>query len=220
MTGQLTLGLDTSFGPVSAALIAADGCVLGTRRIAEAAGQQAELLPPLVADLFASSSAEFRALARVVVTTGPGAFTGIRVGVAFAKGLSIATGAEVVGVSSLECLAIQAQALHAGARVGVLLDAKREEVYAFVRDRDGGHVLPPTLLPLREVPSGLGAPRDEPLLLFGSGRRLTHVPGSVCPEHDVTEIDAVLLARLGAAVELRRSALSLTYLRAPDARLP
>jgi tRNA threonylcarbamoyladenosine biosynthesis protein TsaB len=220
MTGQLILGLDTSFGPVSAALIAADGCVLGTRRIAEAAGQQAELLPPLVADLFASCNAEFRSLARVVVTTGPGAFTGVRVGVAFAKGLSIATGADVVGLSSLECLAIQAQALHAGSRVGVLLDAKRDEVYAFVRDGDGAHVLAPSLLPVRDVPSGLGPPRDEPLLLFGSGRRLARVPGSVCPEHDVTDVDVVMLAKIGAAVEPLRGGLSLTYLRAPDARLP
>jgi tRNA threonylcarbamoyladenosine biosynthesis protein TsaB len=220
MTEKLILGLDTSFGPVSAALVTEGGCVLGVRRIAEAAGQQAELLPPLVGELFASCGLPFSALARVVVTTGPGAFTGVRVGVSFAKGLSIATRADVVGLSSLECLAIQAQEVHAGVRVGVLLDARRDEVYAFVRDSAGSHVLSPSLLSVSEMNSRLGALHEVPLLLFGSGRRLADLPGSVFPEPDVADVDPVTLARFGAALGPSPSGLSLTYLRAPDARLP
>ena len=106
MSERLALAIDTSFGPVSAALATLDGAVIAHLAADNPAGTQAETLPPLVQRLF--KGRDFKSLARVAVTVGPGAFTGVRVGLAFAKGLKIATGAQVLRFNTLDCLAAQA----------------------------------------------------------------------------------------------------------------
>ena len=65
MTRGVVLALDTSFGPVSAALLSAEGQVLGQAHVADAAGQQAEILPPLVARLIATSGVPMASLSRM-----------------------------------------------------------------------------------------------------------------------------------------------------------
>jgi len=220
MSGRLLLAIDTSFGPVSAALLAGDGGELAVLRVADAAGQQAEVLPPLVAELFLSCRADVAALGRVVVTTGPGAFTGVRVGIAFAKGLRLATGAEVLGVSTLECLAVQAQTLRPGACVGIVLDAKRDEVYAHAKGADGSHLLAPGLFSIADAGPILSRACDPTLALVGSGRDLVSAPGAERPSADIGEVDVRVLARLGAKASAADHPLTPCYLRAPDARLP
>ena len=126
MSERLILAIDTSFGPVAATLATTDGRTVGRIEADNPAGTQAETLPPLVARLF--QGRDFKQLARVAVTVGPGAFTGVRVGLAFAKGLRLATGAEVLGYSTLDCLAAQA-AVHGGDSIAAVIDAKRGEVY-------------------------------------------------------------------------------------------
>ena len=63
----------------------------------------------------------------IAVVRGPGSFTGLRVGLATAKGLSLATGCPLLGVSSLQCVAMQLP--FAGLPVCVMLDARKQEVY-------------------------------------------------------------------------------------------
>ncbi len=220
MSAGLILALDTSRGPVSAALMTAEGRLLGHRSVAGAAGQQAEVLPPLVAEMFSAAGVAFSDVGRVVVTTGPGAFTGVRVGVAFAKGLRIATGAVVIGVSSLECLAVQAQVLHPGLRVGVVMDAKRGEVHVLVRDADGRQIVSPSLLSIGEAGRVLSRVCDRPMLIFGNGRQFLDLVSARYPEADICDVDAVCLARHGATLDPALHPLEPSYLRAPDARLP
>lgn len=62
---------------------------------------QAEALPPMVARVMAASGISYRDLNRIGVTTGPGTFTGIRIGISFARGLALSLGIKVVGVNSL-----------------------------------------------------------------------------------------------------------------------
>jgi tRNA threonylcarbamoyladenosine biosynthesis protein TsaB len=174
----------------------------------------------MVGELFSACDATFSALERVVITTGPGAFTGVRVGIAFAKGLRVATGAMLVGVSSLECLAVQAQAAHPGVRTGVVIDARRDEVYVLVRDPDGRHVVAAGLLPVGDAERALLQACDRPMLLFGTGRNLLNLPDVVCPAHDISEIDAVQLGQFGRRVDPVLHPVTPAYLRAPDARLP
>lgn len=220
MTRGVVLALDTSFGPVSAAVLAADGRVLGQAHVAEAAGQQAEILPPLVARLLETAGVGMAALARVVVATGPGAFTGVRVGIAFAKGLRIALPVEVVGVPSLSCLGLQAQALHPGRPVGVVMDARRSEAYVLALDGAGQAVVGPALLAVDAASRVLSRLPLEGLLLFGSGRGLVHVAGAACPAGDVTMVDVVALGRHGLGLAAALHPPVPTYLRPPDARLP
>ncbi|MFN8948761.1 MAG: tRNA (adenosine(37)-N6)-threonylcarbamoyltransferase complex dimerization subunit type 1 TsaB [Alphaproteobacteria bacterium] len=220
MSRGLVLAIDTSLGPVSAALLAADGRVMGHRRVGDAAGQQAEVLPPLVDEIFSACDASFGDLAGVVVSTGPGAFTGVRVGIALAKGLHIATGAVLVGISSLACLAVQAQVAHPGVRAGVIVDARRGEAYLIVRDPDGSLVVDPTLLPVADAERLLVKACVRPMLLVGSGRHLVDVPLALLPVQDDDGIDAVQLGRHGSTLDPALHQVRPAYLRAPDARVP
>lgn len=104
---MLVLALDASLGPVSAAVVdTADGRAVA-RHDEEPEGR-AERLPRLVAELLAEAGAAPAALDRIAVTTGPGGFTGVRVGVAFARGLALVHGTPVVGIDTLTALALSA----------------------------------------------------------------------------------------------------------------
>ncbi len=98
------LALDTALGACQAALLDGDA-VLASRSERMARGHQ-ERLAPMVAELMAEAGASFPSLARVAVTVGPGSFTGLRVGLAFAKGLGVALDVPVLGLGVLPVLAL------------------------------------------------------------------------------------------------------------------
>ena len=79
----------------------------------------------------------FADLDRIAVTVGPGSFTGLRVGIAAARGFGLVTGCELVGIGTLDVHAAEAQAIAPGRPVLVLLDARRDEVYGQLFDADG-----------------------------------------------------------------------------------
>lgn len=97
---MLVLGLNTAFTAMEAALVR-DGEILADARETMARGQDKHL-PALVQRLMDEEGVTFADLDRIAVVTGPGSFTGIRIGVAYARGLSLVTGAACVGVTSLE----------------------------------------------------------------------------------------------------------------------
>jgi len=117
--------LDTSTSVFSVAVSA------GEKLLGETSGSAGPLtaarLVPAVQGLFADCGLAPADLDGLAVTVGPGAFTGLRVGMAFIKGLAYATGKPVVGLSSLALLAMNA----AGSAIPVcpLFDAKRDEIY-------------------------------------------------------------------------------------------
>jgi tRNA threonylcarbamoyladenosine biosynthesis protein TsaB len=115
----LTLAFDTATNVATSALLE-DGKLLGERT-----GTPARLLED-VDDLLASAAAEPSELRRIVVGTGPGSFTGLRMGLAASRTLAFALGAEVAGVSTL-------QALAAGAPAALpVIDARRREVFTLI----------------------------------------------------------------------------------------
>lgn len=103
------------------------------------------------------------------VSIGPGSFTGLRIGLAAAKSMAMATGKPLLGVSTLAALALSCDGADAGRLVGVLLDARKKEVYAgfFRLDNDRGPVQEgdPVVMP----PDQLLHKIDEPVLLIGPG---------------------------------------------------
>ncbi|MDP8917245.1 MAG: tRNA (adenosine(37)-N6)-threonylcarbamoyltransferase complex dimerization subunit type 1 TsaB, partial [Pseudomonadota bacterium] len=116
----MILAIDTCLTACSAAVT--DGArVLAARSEPMDRGHQ-ERLGPLVAEVMAGL--EFSALERIGATVGPGSFTGLRVGLAFAKGLGLALGRPVVGVGTLQALAADE-----GARAAAVVDARRGQVY-------------------------------------------------------------------------------------------
>jgi len=131
----LILGVDTSTQHTSVALATEQGTVaaldLGGDRAAH------ELVVPALEQLLAWSGVALDRIGGVAVGIGPGLFTGLRVGVATAKGLAQARGLPIVGVASLDVLAFMHR--HSRRLICPVLDAKRGEVfYGFYRPVPAG----------------------------------------------------------------------------------
>ena len=116
---MLILGINTA-GDACEAALARDSAVLAARSEPMAQGHDARLAP-VVDEVMREAGAAFADLDRIAVVVGPGSFTGVRVGVAFARGLALAVDIPAVGVSSLEAL----EELPRQGRVLGLLPAKR-----------------------------------------------------------------------------------------------
>ena len=204
----MILAIDTCLFACSAAVVR-DGETLASRVEPMSRGHQ-ERLAPLVAEVMAQAGVAFDQLDRIAVTVGPGSFTGLRVGLAFAKGLSAALGIPAVGVGSLEALAQP----HPG-RVFAVLDAKRGQVYlqAFA---DGVAVSAPDALPIETAAARLA--ELAPDILVGTGASLL---ADMRPGAQVVPIDHADPAAV-AALAASRSPIPPRplYLRAPDAKLP
>lgn len=175
-----------------------------------------ERLAGFARDAVAEAGSGFAAIDRIGVTVGPGSFTGLRVGLAFAQGLGAALNRPVVGVSSLDALAASAGA-PAGA-VAALIDARRGQVYArFFEDGVAtGAAEALSLEAAAERIAGL-APGS---VLIGSGAALfaDHFPaaGQAAAAGPAPEA----LARLTAAADPAGAPPRPLYLRAPDAVPP
>lgn len=100
---MIILAIDTSLDDCIVA-IAQDGEILASS-CQKTKSKQAEILPQMVKDICEKAKINPKQIDKIGVTIGPGSFTGVRVGLAFAKGLAIATDAQIIGISTLELLA-------------------------------------------------------------------------------------------------------------------
>lgn len=126
------LALDSAAASCSAA-VWVDGAVRAHDFAAMAHGQ-AEALVPMVQRVMAEAGVAFAALDLIAVTRGPGSFTGLRVGLATARGLALAAGVPCLGLTTTEVLAEGARAAGAAGRILCVLDTRRADVYAQVFD--------------------------------------------------------------------------------------
>lgn len=209
---MLWLALDTCLDQCAGAVVE-DGRARAVARIAMSRGH-AEQIAPLAADLMREAGATFGDLDAVAVTTGPGSFTGVRVGVAFARGLALARAIPVTGVTSLEVVARQAG--EAGLRLAVHR-AALGQVFAAAY-HNGIEVLAPQRLDPDKLvvhmaaESGLVAGTAADLVMARLGDRWRRA------EDDLP--DPIALARLALERPLSNVAPHPTYLRPPDAKLP
>jgi len=221
MNDRFVLAIDTSFGPVSAALANGDGVIVAHFEADNAAGTQAETLPPRIAEMFSNAGVRYDRISRIAVTVGPGAFTGVRVGLAFAKGLKVATRATVLGFSTLDCLASQAARKNPGAAIAVAIDAKRSEVYLQIFDGAVKPAIDAVLLPVDAARDIVRTRMTSPSVFTGSGAGLVRDAFSGDAKTEVIErIDTQLLAGRAARAIPQEHMPVAAYLRAPDARLP
>src|SRR5215813_9385639 len=124
------LGLDTG-SPVASIALVVDGRLAG--QSARPVTSHGAALPGAVAQLLDDAHLRAADLTGIAVGIGPGSFTGLRIGLSYAKGLAFATGARIVGVNSLDAMALaalEAPAARPGLQVCALLDARKGEVYA------------------------------------------------------------------------------------------
>jgi tRNA threonylcarbamoyladenosine biosynthesis protein TsaB len=159
--------LDTSTELGSIALF--DGGELVAEDSRRAPFAHGEFLLPMVDLLFARVGWKPRDVTRWAVGVGPGSFTGVRIGVGTVKGIVIATGAEVVGVTSLDAVAF-------GVACGEtpcasVLFAMKGEVFVQVK-RGPDTLLAPANIRIEDVPDVLAGHGWEELTLVGGGARL------------------------------------------------
>lgn len=209
---MIVLSLDTSGVDCSACIYdSARDTVLG--EVTENIGKgHAELLMGIIDGALSQAGLTLKAIERIAVTIGPGSFTGIRVGVAAARGFALSLGVEAVGVTTLETLAAHHLRENPGQAIAVGLDAKREECYMQIFSPDGWPQTDAALLSLDDAKSKLsgfdGAIIGSAAPLFAGGET-----GSG-PDH----FPIATVARIGAKKGRGQPKPAPLYLRGPDAR--
>jgi len=226
---MITLGLETATSACAAALwSAAEGRVLAVRAQPMARGL-AERLVPLVQELMAEAGLGFADVDRFAACVGPGTFTGLRIGLAAARGFALAAGRPLVGITSFLAVAHGVPAARPAA--GPLLaciESRREEL--FIQPFDAGRR---PLAPPREIlPAALAAHLratlpSGPLLLAGDAAARAAAALGDRPDLDIHPCtgaaEAVAVARLAAGLdpaELPQWPADPYYLRPPDVTLP
>ena len=205
---MIVLAIDTAGTGCYAALYDSDtDTVLGSAG-ADIGRGHAERLMEFVDGALAAAGLDLPSVERVAVTVGPGSFTGIRVGVAAARGLALALGVPAVGVSSLAALAADRQA---GTPLLVAMDAKRDEVYWQAFAADGQALSPPALAGLEEA-RGIAAAHDG--ALAGSAAALLRAEAP----QETDGVSIATVARLGARLDPQGHLPRPLYLRGPDAK--
>lgn len=187
---------------------------LGLRSEAMVKGHS-ERIAGFARDAAAEAGVGFSELDRIGVTVGPGSFTGLRVGLAFAQGLAAALGRRAVGVSALDALAASAGEAPA---VAALIDARRGQVYA--RFWRGGEAEGPAEALTLEAAMERIRRMEAGGVLVGSGAALF---ADIASGLSLSPLDGPApeaLARLAAAADPALAPARPLYLRAPDATPP
>jgi tRNA threonylcarbamoyladenosine biosynthesis protein TsaB len=220
----IILAVDTALGACSAALVVEGQTLAHEHR--EMTRGHAEALAPMVEGLMRGAGVLFASLDRIAVTTGPGTFTGQRVGLAFARALGLGLKRPVIGVTTLDAMAHEALAKHPGiAWALVAADAKRGEIYLGARSAANGALMSPELIPLDAIAKRIAAlvPAKPAMLLAGTAadsvKHLLEEAGLQPFDSLVRQPDAIFVARLATDAPEGPPPKPL-YLRAPDARLP
>ena len=221
------LAFDTAASACSAALWR-DGR-LAAHRFERMERGQSEALIPMVMATLADAGEPLSGLDLIAVTVGPGAFTGLRIGLAAAKGFSLAAGIPCLGVTTFDAVA------HAvpdeereSARLLVILETKREDVYAQAFDAALRPLTAPEAVTLEALPDFVRPHVAGRFLIAGDaaaraitalgaeGSGLRAVADAGVP--DARHVAAIAAARFRPGMEL--PPLAPLYLRPPEARLP
>jgi tRNA threonylcarbamoyladenosine biosynthesis protein TsaB len=214
------LAIDTALAACAAAVLDTERAAITAHESLAMQRGHAEALMPLVKRVMDRSGLAFADLDRIAVTTGPGSFTGLRVGIAAARGIGLAAAKPVVGLTTLAAYAAPFIAADDTLPVVAAIDARHDQVYLQVFGPGGRTIVAPRLSPLREAlrAAATGAPR-----LTGTAADLLAAawPSAERPPSAVDQRsapDIAWVARLGAAASETGSAPKPLYLRAPDAQ--
>jgi tRNA threonylcarbamoyl adenosine modification protein YeaZ len=213
------LAIDTALSACAAAVLDTAGGILASQSLDMARGH-AEALMPLVARVMGRGSLGFADLDRIAVTTGPGSFTGLRVGIAAARGIALATAKPAFGISTLAALAAPYLASDDGISVVTAIDARHGHVYLQVFGPGGRVVVTPRLSSLADAAA---AAAETGARLVGSGapaiaeilHRNDIQPAGIDPR---AAPDIAWVARIGATLTQGQAPPRPEYLQPPDAR--
>lgn len=214
------LAIDTALGACSACILDAGAAEPLARETIPMERGHAEALLPLIDRLSSSVDGGFESLDRVAVTVGPGSYTGLRVGIAAARGIGLAADIPVVGVATLSAFLAP---LMTGERRGLFtaaIDAKHGQIYIQAIAVGGRTIIPPSLMGYRDAVRLLGS---GPLIVTGSAA------ATLAAEARAQGVEAIIgdsplapdiawVARLGALADPAQALPKPLYLREPDAK--
>jgi tRNA threonylcarbamoyladenosine biosynthesis protein TsaB len=213
------LAIDTALDACSAAVLdLARGGIVASETLPMKRGH-AEALMPLIARVMEQAGIAFLELDRIAVTTGPGSFTGLRVGISATRGIALAAGKPAIGLSTLAGFAAPLIAEDDSTQVVAAIDARHANVFIQVFGTGGRTLVTPRIASARDA---LRAATTGPARLVGSAAETLAAawPKGVDPPLLVENRgapDIGWIARLGAAADGYGPPKPL-YLRAPDAQ--
>jgi len=214
------LAIDTALEACSAAILDTDRQSGTVSRSQPMMRGHAEALMPLIAAAMSAADTEFSQLDRIAVTVGPGSFTGLRVGVAAARGIALATGKPAVGLTTLAALAAPFFEADESAALLAAIDARHGQVYMQLFGPGGRSLIAPRIASVREA---VRAATASPTRIVGTGAKLIE---NAWPDNErrpplvsaVRAADVAWVARLGAAIVDLTAPVKPLYLREADAR--
>jgi tRNA threonylcarbamoyladenosine biosynthesis protein TsaB len=214
------LAIDTALEACSAAVLDTDRKGGLTSRSLPMMRGHAEALMPLIASVMSAAGVEFFELDRIAVTVGPGSFTGLRVGVAAARGIALATGTPAVGLTTLAALAAPFFDADESKSLLAVIDARHFHVYMQLFGPGGRTLVAPRLAPVRDA---IRAAMASPTRVVGNAAKLVE---AAWPENErrplqvnaVRAPDITWVARLGAATPDTSATIKPLYLREADAQ--
>ncbi len=210
---MIILALDTA-SSTCATCLARDGKVLAEASETIGTGH-AERLMPMVQELMARTDILYSDIGLVAVSIGPGSFTGMRTGVAAAKGFAQALKIPAIGISTLEAIAFEARKNVGDKPLRVVIDAKRGEVHCQDFAADGSAESGPVLLSLDDAKGGRGG-----RVLAGNGAALVNSDAPSVLPHAATASIAIFseMALLRGAGDPTSLTIMPLYLRGADAK--
>ncbi len=211
------LAIDTALEACSVG-VDAGGVAAPVRRSETLGRGHAERLMGMIGEAMDEAGLAMADLDRIAVTVGPGSFTGLRIGIAAARGLALVTRCELVGIGTLDVHAAHARAMISGCAVLAVLDARRGEVYGQFFAADGTPVGAPEAASPQDfverfrddtLLAGSGAGIVAEAIGGGAARRIVH-------RRSAPDIGALL--RLAAEAPVAAEPPKPLYLRPPDAK--
>ncbi len=178
---RTVLALDTAMSGCSVCVYNSDKDELVSKSKSMVRGQ-AEHLVPLVEEVMLDVGLDYQELDAVITTVGPGAFTGLRIGLSTARSLALALSIPIYGITTLQVLALEyVQRCDLKGQLVVLIETKRDDFYVQVFDKSGRPLKEASAL-LAEDIAGLLID-TEPVVFIGDAiGRFQDVLGEVAPE--------------------------------------
>ncbi|MBQ8102250.1 MAG: tRNA (adenosine(37)-N6)-threonylcarbamoyltransferase complex dimerization subunit type 1 TsaB [Afipia sp.] len=217
---MIVLAIDTALDYCSAAVLDATTKAVIAQETLEMKRGHAEALMPLIARVMTASGLSYLELDRIAVTTGPGSFTGLRVGISAARGIGLAADKPVIGLTTLAAYAAPLVAEKQENPIIAAIDARHDHVYFQVVAGNGSVLMRPAVMPIEET---FAASRFGALRMVGNAAKLLadRWPRNVAapllvdpkPGPDITWV-----AWIGAATDPSAAPAKPFYLRAPDAK--
>jgi len=216
----IVLALDTALASCSVCLFDSERDKVVASEAAMLGRGHAEALLPMLERVVAKLDGGFAKIERVGVVTGPGSFTGLRVGIAAARAVGLAVGCPVVGVSTLAALAAPLVAEAEGAPIAALVDARHGNLYFQLFSSEGRPLADPAALSLEQAVARIG---EEPVHLVGGPAGILQaalVKAARTVKSSLTEAvpDIVSVAKLAVEADPRKARPDPLYVKGADAR--